>query len=213
MSYAIRVARQSAMGDPGLFSFLGKAAGAVLGVAGNVLPGPLGGIAKIGSQLLAPKPISVAKATTGMRPGGVMVSGVAQPLFQPVGQAPFSTARIAPSPIPMLPVTPTSANSGRVTGALVGAGAGTPCTSGYHYNKTEYYTKRYGVVSKGSVCVKNRRRNPLNPRALSRAMSRIKSAQKAVRCLGLFAGAPARAAKASRNGRAPRRGGSCKRCK
>ncbi len=95
------------------------------------------------------------------------------------------------------------------TGALVGSGAGTPCASGYHYNKTRYYSTRYGVVEKGSVCVKNRRRNPLNPRALSRAMSRVKSAQKAVRCLQLFAG-PAARASAKGGGRFKRGGRSCK---
>lgn len=62
-------------------------------------------------------------------------------------------------------------------------GGGTPCAKGYHYNKTGYYTKRYGWIPAGTVCVKNRKRNPLNPRALSRSISRISSAKSAAKFL------------------------------
>jgi len=57
------------------------------------------------------------------------------------------------------------------------------CPSGFHPNKADYYAKSpTGVVSfipKGFRCVKNRRRNPLNPRALSRSMGRITAAKNA----------------------------------
>lgn len=53
------------------------------------------------------------------------------------------------------------------------------CPSGFHPNKSEYFLKDGTFVPKGSRCVKNRRRNPLNPRALDRAISRIQSAKKA----------------------------------
>jgi len=56
-------------------------------------------------------------------------------------------------------------------------------TRGYHLNKTGYYTKGGTYVAPGSKWVKNRRRNPLNPRALSRSISRISSAKNAARFL------------------------------
>lgn len=47
------------------------------------------------------------------------------------------------------------------------------CPKGYQPNKSEYYTKA-GFVGKGTRCVKIRRRNSLNPRALTRSLDRIK---------------------------------------
>ena len=74
---------------------------------------------------------------------------------------------------------------------------------GYHWNKSGFYRKggpcsKYapGWVEKGTVCVKNRRRNPLNPRALSRSMSRIHSAKKAAHFLNRIHIGPARRKKA-----------------
>jgi len=70
-------------------------------------------------------------------------------------------------------------------------GAGNLPPSGYHWNKTGYYRGgRPGsagpveFVAPGTVAVKNRRRNPLNPRALDRSMGRITSAKKAASKLG-----------------------------
>ena len=51
-------------------------------------------------------------------------------------------------------------------------GAGIGCPSGFHPNKSSYMTQA-GFVEKGTRCVRNRRRNNLNPRALRRAGSRI----------------------------------------
>lgn len=60
------------------------------------------------------------------------------------------------------------------------------CPGGMHANKADYFVKRrdangnfvggHDFVAEGSRCVANRRRNPLNPRALSRAMARTDSA-------------------------------------
>lgn len=58
--------------------------------------------------------------------------------------------------------------------------APSPCATGYHWNKSGYYTKSGGWVPPRSKWVKNRRRNPLNPRALSRALGRLTSAKRAV---------------------------------
>lgn len=57
------------------------------------------------------------------------------------------------------------------------------CPSGYHPNKSSYYRQMpdgSGVIHipKGTVCVKNRRRNPMNPKALRRAVSRVDAGKK-----------------------------------
>jgi hypothetical protein len=62
--------------------------------------------------------------------------------------------------------------NGRVDGKLC-------CGSGYHPNKAEYFLKNGTRIPEGSKCVRNRRRNPLNPRALDRAGSRVLSAKRA----------------------------------
>lgn len=189
--------RRGNMGDPGFFSFIGKALGTVAGVAGSVLPGPLGTLAKGVSAVLTPKPVSIAKSSTML----ALPQGASPPIGSGVSIGPGGV-QIGTFGSPA-PAYPTSA------GPLVGQPSTAVCASGYHHNKTTYYTKKYGVIAKGTVCVRNRRRNPLNPRALSRAMSRVKSAQKAVRCLQLFAGPAARAS--ARGGR--KRKGGCKSCR
>jgi len=49
------------------------------------------------------------------------------------------------------------------------------CPSGFHPNKSSYFVGNGTFIQKGSRCVKNRRRNPMNPRALDRAISRVDS--------------------------------------
>jgi len=70
--------------------------------------------------------------------------------------------------------------------------ASVQCPAGCHPNKSEYCLKSGARVLKGTRCVRNRRRNPLNPRALDRAISRISSAQNAVSRLGFQKKAPRR---------------------
>jgi len=65
---------------------------------------------------------------------------------------------------------------------MMAAPAGMGCPAGYHPNKSNYYTAM-GPVPKGTRCVKNRRRNALNPRALTRAVGRVKSAKVASKVL------------------------------
>lgn len=52
------------------------------------------------------------------------------------------------------------------------ATTGSGCPSGMHPNKSSYFTSA-GFVEKGTKCVSNRRRNNLNPRAATRAASRL----------------------------------------
>jgi len=57
--------------------------------------------------------------------------------------------------------------------------AGCPANlSGYHLNKSDYFLKSGEFVPEGSRYVKNRKRNPANARATSRAISRVTGAKR-----------------------------------
>jgi hypothetical protein len=61
---------------------------------------------------------------------------------------------------------------------------GPPPGPGYHPNRGQYWSKKLDrVIEPGQLWVRNRRRNPLNPRAASRAIRRIKAGVKATRML------------------------------
>lgn len=61
------------------------------------------------------------------------------------------------------------------------AGGGAVCTlKGHHLNRRGYYTHG-GYVAPHTRCVKNRRRNSLNPHALARSMHRLMGFQHAAR--------------------------------
>jgi hypothetical protein len=47
------------------------------------------------------------------------------------------------------------------------------CPAGFHPNKSDYFLRDGTFVAEGTRCVKNRRRDPLNPRALRSAIGRI----------------------------------------
>jgi hypothetical protein len=173
------------VGDPGLFGFVGKALGAVSGI----LPGPLSPIARAVGGVLSPRSISDARQQSAQpRTNPVLLAGGSGVSVGPGG---VTIGRWNPPPIPGL--SPGGMQGGPLTGQA--AANPKPCIAGRHYNKSGYWTKRYGYVAPGTVCVKNRKRNPLNPRALSRSMARIASAQKAVACLGLFQVGPKRQSK------------------
>lgn len=58
---------------------------------------------------------------------------------------------------------------------------------GYHVNKHGYYLSSIATwLQPGTVYVPNRRRNPLNPRALHRSIARLVSARHAVKKLGII---------------------------
>jgi hypothetical protein len=65
-----------------------------------------------------------------------------------------------------------------------GGSCGVP---GYHLNRAGYWSNKNKLLpgaswtEPGTVCVRNRRMNPLNPRALSRSMRRLAGFTKAVR--------------------------------
>jgi len=175
-----------------LFGFLGKVA------TGFLAGGPAGALAGAASSLIPgkkkPKPRMLPP---GSAPTSMVLRTFSEPLTQQLPAGPFSGTT------PMMPQYPDSSRVSGVGlpgGAFIGTrtnyyppagGGGIPvgtaqiaCAKGYHANKSGYFTKRQGWIAPGTVCVKNRRRNPLNPRALSRSIARISSAKNAAKFLG-----------------------------
>jgi len=68
-----------------------------------------------------------------------------------------------------LPFGPTIPQVSGGGGGSCGSGQ---CNSGYHLNKTDHYN-RQGFVPARSTCVRNRKTNYTNPRALARAAKRM----------------------------------------
>jgi len=63
-------------------------------------------------------------------------------------------------------------------GGATGMMAGCAPMSGYHLNKSEYFLKSGEFVPAQSRYVRNRKRNPANARATSRAISRVVGAKR-----------------------------------
>jgi len=188
MSLANKMAKAEMMGDPGIF---GDIWGGIkkIGQVATGLVGGLGipivsGVAKTAGGLLfggSPRN-SIPGATTFALPGGgISVSRASQGTSMPgTGRwginLPFSGA-------PGIGIGPYGIGEG--SRAISGqAGPVAPAATGYHWNKTGYYTKSEGWIEPFTKMVKNRRRNPGNMRALSRSMGRIKSAKKMAAVLG-----------------------------
>jgi len=138
--------------------------------AGIAIPTPFGTGCALGS-CIPPGP------GNGFAPGGPPPPGDCPPGTRPVGFG----GRC---------VTVADGNGGAPPGGGGGGckvtgtqGAKILCPPGCHPNKAGYHLKSGAFVAEGSRCVTNRRRNPLNPRALDRAAGRLRSAQKAVKFL------------------------------
>jgi hypothetical protein len=178
-------------GDPGFLDGLWN--GIKGAVGGLISGGPAGAIVGGVAGLAGGK-----KASSG---GGFFGTALTQMRgFAPDGPSILSPQinignRAMPggAPVPGLPSMPpmfSDPNRGNTTQGGTSGGTdwdmGSPangrrCNVGHHWNKSGYYTKRYGYIPKGTVCVKNRKRNPLNPRAASRALSRLTSTRKAMK--------------------------------
>ncbi len=141
-------------GDPGLFSFLGKAARGITGIVSKLGIPLVSGAAGIASGLLGP--------------------GRSGPGFRQIPFQPLQSSRMIPTP----------GFAGAVQRAVPGGATGMQgCGNGTRPNKSGYYVQGGQYVAPGTVCVKRRRMNPLNPRALSKAMRRIESAKRATTVL------------------------------
>jgi hypothetical protein len=92
----------------------------------------------------------------------------------------------------------------------IAPGQGQSCPKGYHLNKHRLApSKKHGWVEKGTLCVRNRHMHPLNSKAITRSLRRVKRANKIVRKLHAFAGP--RRLTSGRSGHKP--GCGCVTCK
>jgi hypothetical protein len=204
--YQAHPQRQFLRGDPGILdSIWSGVKGAVGGFLGG---GPLGAIAGgIGGLASGAKGATAGTSLLSKLSGqiqtnrGATAVGVALPAAVGVAAAGLSLPGMGPWPT--LPGR-TQPSDGGIPGPvewMKNQGVRFPdqatggCPSGYHPNKSGYYTKG-GYVAPGTACVKNRKRNPLNPRAASRAMARLTSAKKATRAITKFFGESRRPARA-----------------
>jgi hypothetical protein len=165
MSLAIRSAKSASLGGYGARRSV--AAGgigsflkkAVGTVARAIIPAPVTTLIGAGQSLLGSSRPAVASAFSGQLPQQA-------PMGAPLPGVRAAAARILPG------------------GAT---GVGTGCAAGFHPNKADYFLKDGTFIAKGSVCVRNRRRNPLNPRALDRAGGRVESFGNAIKAMGFSA--------------------------
>ncbi len=157
-----RAVRQDFRGDPGLFSSIGKFFGGAAKFAGGFIPGPIGGALTAAGGILA-----------GNRPVGrpVSVAAVSTTSFQEK-----FPGQIGPIDLDIFGAGQKGASISFLNGGGGTNGedvAGLKCLSGFHPNKASYFLKDGTFIAKGSQCVRNRRMNPLNPRAASTAIKRI----------------------------------------
>lgn len=168
------------MGDPGIFGWLGSAVKRGAGIALGSLPGggaikTIGG-AVLGGGGLGGRPPAAPPGFGGFGAGPSGGSTAMTPVSGTNRYGPGFVVRASTQP--------------GVPATEVGIAGG--CPRGMRPNKSGYYRRVPGTnqvvyVPPKHICVKNRRRNPLNPRALDRSMSRLESAGKALKRLGFKA--------------------------
>lgn len=169
--------RTANMGDPGLF---GGIVGAIRGGVGSLLSGgnPLAG--------------AVRGAVTGFKGPQQQQRTLPVQIGPTIGLP--GGFNLGPPISKNVPAVPAGGGT-RIAGVRKGRAVAVPgqlyeeqtrvrggCPSGYHPNRSSYYRQSPdgGVIHipKGTVCVKNRRRNPMNPRALRRAISRVEAGKR-----------------------------------
>jgi len=159
------ILRGGMQGDPGLFGFLGK-----------VVKGAAGVVSRLGIPIVS----GAAGIVGGLIPGQAPAAGPG------LGGTVGFGGRFAPT-MPILRTAqqiPTPGIAGTIQRAIPGGATGMQgCGPGYRPNKSGYYVQGGQYVAPGTVCTKARRMNPLNPRALSKAMRRIESAKRATSVL------------------------------
>jgi len=110
---------------------------------------------------------------TNVRIGGVCFD----PLNLPIGGAP-PISGLAFDPNGAMPMN--GMNGKTELEMRAGKASGWP---GYHWNKSDYFLRSGEFVPAGTRSVKNRRRNPMNPRATSNAITRVKGAKRFAKSL------------------------------
>jgi len=186
---SMAIARSKYTGDPGFFDFLKK----TVAIGTSFIPGVGGGISQaiMGLGKQPPRPVagpgSVATIDMGMGRG---IAGESRGRCLP-GQTQGRDGKcrwafeIDPGAI-MLggdPFIRGLQNGGaRPAMAMPGNGAGMQA-GGYHLNKSSYFLMSGEFVPAGSKWVRNRKRNPANARATSRAISRVTGAKRYAKSL------------------------------
>lgn len=178
MSMALKVSRARAgtgpalnrsefRGDPGFF-------GDIFKTVTGFISDPIGTVVDVATKFIGgsdppPKPIavSVAQATQPI---------LVQDKF-PGELGPFDLDIFGAGQ----PGASLSFGAGR-NGARAVAANG-KCESGFHLNRSEYVLKNGTRILKGTVCVKDRRMNPLNPKAADKAIRRVGRAKAATESL------------------------------
>jgi len=157
MSLATKVARATSQG----------------GMVGRVPYGDPGLFGAIGGALK-----TVARGAAGFFAGGPAgaAAAVIPGLIGGGGGGGIAPPGGVVAPVPGVRGAIQRAIPGGQTGYMVEGGMP---LKGYRANKTSYFLKDGTFVPAGTRWVKIRRRNSLNPRALSRAMSRLEGAKKA----------------------------------
>jgi len=149
-----------AQGDPGLF---GGIVGAFKGGAGAFIRGgnPFVGAARGAARGFRGRPSVSA-------PSDLLRERQLAPLPLPATFRPPTPGVGMTGPVRTMaaPVAPTAVGATGTAVAVVQP-------KGFHLNKSDYFLKSGAFIAKGTRWIKNRRRNPLNPRALRRAISRI----------------------------------------
>lgn len=174
------------VGDPGFLGSIGKFVGGIakkavgtafraspLGQAYNAVREGVEFVQRVG-----------APQSRSLPSGGVAMLPPPQTMFQP--PIPFGGGGGIPEeemgPGPTVPAENTAVVT-RHDGshALVPTSGNVCAIKGYHLNKSGYYVNSSVLlpgahyVAPGTMCVKNRRMNPFNPRAASKAMHRLQS--------------------------------------
>lgn len=160
----------------GFFGTLGGilkgAAGGLLagGPVGGILGGIAGGIGASGGGGGQAVPTSPPIAPGGGAVAGL--GGVFPTVPLPPQQAPTTRRTVDLTPLPG------AIYSSETTMPALPAGPASEPPRGYRLNKTSYFLRDGTFVPKGTRWVKVRRRNAMNPRALSRAIARVDSAKR-----------------------------------
>lgn len=174
MSAAIKMAKANYQGDPGLFGFLGNIAKGALGIAtGGASTALLGAAQTIlgGAKKSSPSILVTSRPSAGT----VLTAGSIPALPARPGIIAGADSVVSRG----VTLGPLNIGSQTVYGPTAQIAPAGPAPRGKHLNKTGYFLKGGQYVAPGSRWVSNRRRNPLNPRALSRSMARLTSAKKA----------------------------------
>lgn len=166
--------RAALQGDPGLFGFLGDA----LSFGTKLLRDPVGTVAGLitGSGGLSGGPGNGQVVSNGQ------IVTAQQGLFQQQQNGGIIDINFPFGGEPGAGVTFFGGRGGN-NGGSNGRGPNGECAKGHRLNKSSYFLKDGTFIQEGSRCVKIRRTNPLNPKALSTSIRRINSAKKKERVL------------------------------